>query len=206
MILREAELAAPVAAWLKAAGYTVYSEVPVYYGATAIDLLGKKGDDLITVELKMTWSKGLKYQAHRHTLISENTYAATPTKPSQKTIEMFTKSGIGMLHVKNGLVSVIAKPLLKYPPIQHYIDYIFRRLEYMEPGYEGAGHPTLKGVGPAIECRKRVDEYLRIHPTATWKQIFQDVHNHYSSYKSMYAAMIIRTPATAPEGGSDESD
>ena len=61
----------------------------------------------------------------------------------------------------------------------------------LEPS-DNAGLPTLSGVGPAIDCFKRIKLYLQSHPDAAWKEIYKNVANHYHTLNTMRSAMKNR--------------
>lgn len=39
------------------------------------------------------------------------------------------------------------------------------------------------------EARSEVEEYRRKYPKVTWKELYEKIPNHYSSYRSMQGAM-----------------
>ncbi len=72
----EAELAAPVRAWLEAAGYRVSAEVPIL-GRRA-DLIGAREDSVVAVELKLRdWREALR-QALAYQLAADQAWVAMP--------------------------------------------------------------------------------------------------------------------------------
>lgn len=190
----ECDLSKPVSDWLLARGYTPYAEVGFPYDARVIDLVGRKGSDLIAVELKRCLTRTVIHQTYLCDLITDHRYAAVGTRPSKVGVEICRKQGIGLLSVRDGVVSLILNPRPSQAVRGHdsiRVDWhskVHRILDQMEP-HGVAGMPCRKGVGPAQECYDRVQEYLTSNAAATWREIFANVHNHYVSAKSMCSAM-----------------
>ncbi len=183
--LREYKLSDPVREYFENQGYKVYTEIPI--AGACIDMVARKGDYLIAIELKMSLTKNLINTCYINRLFCNLTYAAVPTEPSIKNITLCERDSIGIIKVTDKARIVLeAKNRLKpcYP--EHD-----RLLEYCSgvPWDGVGGLPQLKGIGPAIECGKRVKEYLIDHPAAKWREIFDNVHNHYFNYKSMQSAL-----------------
>jgi len=72
--------------------------------------------------------------------------------------------------------------------MEGYAKSMNERLDMTEPGGI-AGKPTLKGEGPAQECYERVQKFKQAQPKATWKEVFENVGNHYANPRSMAGAM-----------------
>lgn len=96
----EAELAAPVTAWLAKAGYRVEAEVPIL-GRRA-DLVGMRDDALVAVELKMRdWEEALR-QAIAYQLAADRVWVAMPLASASAAYRSrwrFEAEGIGLLAV-----------------------------------------------------------------------------------------------------------
>jgi hypothetical protein len=187
--MMESDLSEPVTNWLKSQGFEVYVEVPLPYGASHIDVVGRKDCDLICVELKTSLSKGVIHQAFRCQLLTSKVYAAVARKPRLGSLTPAAERGIGVLLVKE-IVKVVTEPA--FTNMEHLyapaIDRLHNYLDHMEPGGI-AGKPNLKGVGPAKECGRRVTVYLTANPNAKWKDVYANVSNHYASANSMRSAM-----------------
>lgn len=107
----ESDLSQPVSDWLVSRGFTPYAEVPVpYWGPRVTDLVGRKGTELIAVELKRSLTRTVIHQTYICDLITDQRHAAVGTRPSQTGIDLCRKQGIGLLSVRNGVVSVILNP------------------------------------------------------------------------------------------------
>ncbi len=96
----EAELAAPVSAWLIEAGYRVEAEVPIL-GRRA-DLVGVRDDALVAVELKMRdWAEALR-QAIAYQLAADRVWVAMPLASASAAYRSrwrFEAEGVGLLAV-----------------------------------------------------------------------------------------------------------
>lgn len=181
MNYREVELSDPVTQWLKAQGCAVYAEVPFY--GRAVDLVGENEDKQIAVELKQCFTQRLKHQAVVLQLATVYVYCAIISKPTKKSLETCKQLGLGLLRVQVSSVEVLLEPEQRIEPSKHWRF----KLKYHPKGGQG-GLPQLKGCGPAQECFKRVEEYRKMHPKATWREIYENVPNHYASYNSMCGA------------------
>jgi hypothetical protein len=190
----ECDLSRPVSDWMASMGYTPYAEVPFPQSNHPIDLVGRNGREIITVELKVSLTKKLIHQAYICDLITDKRYAAVGTKPKAKGIEECKRHGIGLLSVIAGKVNVIVEHREKNPDTtwvrRTYAESMHRNLDVMTPNGLG-GVPCMKGIGPAQECFDRVCAYRIKHPKAKWREIFNAVHNHYESSNSMCGAMRV---------------
>jgi hypothetical protein len=206
-MMAECDLSNPVSSWLESMGFTPYAEVPFPQSNHPIDLVGRNGQEIITVELKVSLTKKLVHQAYMCDLITDRRYAAVSTKPKAKGISECERHGIGLLSVVDGKVNVILEPQEKFPATAwvrcKYATAIHKNLDVMTPNGIG-GVPCMKGVGPAQECFDRVQAYRAEHPNAKWSEIYRAVQNHYVSPGSLCGAMrtveknrkLSRVPAT----------
>ena len=68
--------------------------------------------------------------------------------------------------------------------------------------------PQQKGEGPAQDVWKRICAYRSQRPDATWRELYDNIPNHYASHKNMYSAMrflrerMARREARKAEGRS----
>lgn len=77
--MRETDLFEPLRKYFLGQGYSVHSEVK------NCDLIARKGDEVIIVELKTGFSLSLVYQAIRRQGISDSVYVAIPVPEGKKT-------------------------------------------------------------------------------------------------------------------------
>lgn len=185
----ERDLSGPVSEWMQSQGFTPYAEVSAV-GYT-IDLVGRKGAELLAVEMKRTLSKAVIHQAYRCDLFTPLRYAAVGSRPKSAGVERCRRSGIGLLAIAGGGVTVILEPRDggRQAP-KPYARAMHRALDNMTPGGTG-GVPCMKGVGPAQECFERVAAYRQKCPLASWREIFENVPNHYANHASMRGAMCV---------------
>ncbi len=98
----EAELAPPVTAWLVDAGYRVEAEIPIV-GRRA-DLVGKREDGVVAVELKLRdWTAAL-HQATAYQLAADRAWVAMPLAAASSAYRhrwRFEAEGVGLLAVDN---------------------------------------------------------------------------------------------------------
>ncbi len=96
----EAQLAAPITAWLESDGYRVKAEVPIL-GRRA-DLLGARDDALVAVELKMRdWHEALR-QAMAYQLAADRVWVAMPLAAASSAYRArwrFEEQGVGLIAV-----------------------------------------------------------------------------------------------------------
>jgi len=186
--LREVDLSMPVQKWLEKKGYVVKPEVPCY--SSNIDLVGVKNEQhTIGVELKLTLSHQVRYQAMRNKSFVDESWVAIGTIPRRSGVADAEEQGLGILCVIKGDVIewLIADPTKSWPVVETYKRKLIEKHKRLPAGLGGL--PSTKGKGPAQLCKQRVIEYRKEHPKATWKEIFQNVPNHYSSYRSMCTSL-----------------
>lgn len=183
MILRECKLYDPVKLLFESMGYSVYAEIPILF--SCVDIGALKDNIIVAIEMKMSLTKKVIDQAYTHNIFADYTYIVVPTNP--RSTEECIKRSIGIIQVKNDKASIIVKAKKINKFYANYRKIFIKRC--LQSNIEIAGLPVLKGQGPRIECRKRIKEYLKINPKATWKQIYNNIPNHYSNYKSMACAV-----------------
>jgi hypothetical protein len=186
--LTEVNLAQPVADYFTARGYQYAQE---WFN---IDFVFLKGEQIIAVELKKSLSKKVIQQAARAYFDAHLAYCAMPSKPRPESIERARKAGVGVMLVRPEGVEILLEAPVNEWMSKHYVARNLRLLkEAAAAGYLGqeiiAGRPNMAGEGPAQKCKIRVNEYLKKNPKATWKEIYTNVDNHYSSARSMQSAL-----------------
>jgi len=198
--MKETDLAKPIADWLRQQGYVVYAEIPCL--SRRVDFIGLRNNDIICVELKRSlttkqpkrargYTSPVLYQARSCQLITSIVYVAVATNPHTSSIKACEEIGVGILRVcsKSKVVEIIT-PHKQYEPSIHLREEIKAHCIAIKPS-DDAGKPQQVGEGPAQDCYWRIKQYRETHPKATWKDIFKEVPNHYSSQQSMYGAMRI---------------
>jgi hypothetical protein len=108
--LREADLYPPIKAYLQRQGYDVKGEVG------AADVVGRRGDDLIVVELKLSFSLALFHQGIERLAMTDDVYVAVPAggraKALKANVNLARRTGLGVMTVRarDGFVEVLADP------------------------------------------------------------------------------------------------
>jgi hypothetical protein len=184
--MKETDLAKPVAKWMRKNGYTVYAEVPFFY--RCVDLVGVKDNNIMCIELKLSLTRHVIRQAVTIQLATDKAYVGVGTTPRKSSIDRCKKYGLGILSVKDDKVICMVDPVRKYDRSDTYVTNIIKRCKAIGPS-DDAGKACQAGEGPAQDCLRRIQEYRKDHPKATWKEIYDNVPNQYSSAASMYGGM-----------------
>ena len=191
MNLPESEMSLPVMTWLDGLGYVPYAEVPNYDTCIDIVAMREPGPDLIAVEMKTGLTKQVIRQAYVAQLVAERVYCAVLSKPKDAGLAKCADLGIGVLRIVEGVVEVLGESASKKAISPGAAERVVEQLRGRVPGGV-AGRPNLKGDGPAQDCGRRVQAWRAEHPTATWREIYEHVENHYSSMVSMRGALTSR--------------
>ena len=107
---KEADLYGPVKSYLQKQGYEVKGEVG------AADIVGRRGDDLVVVELKLGFSLALFHQGIERLAVTDDVYLAVPaggkTKALRNNVKLARRLGLGVLTVRlrDGFVEALADP------------------------------------------------------------------------------------------------
>lgn len=106
--LREADLYPVVKSWLEARGYAVKGEVG------PADIVARRGEDTLIVELKLGFSLALFHQAVARQAITDLVYVAVPRpkKGGADNVALARRLGLGVLFVRprDGHVEPVADP------------------------------------------------------------------------------------------------
>jgi len=185
MELKEQKLFEPLRNYFKNRGYKVFTEVcnPVA-GTCLIDVVCQNDNEVIAIEMKMSLSKTVIHQAYRTNLVADKTYVAIPTNPRKENYLRCQANGIGIIRV-NSSVEILLEA--KKNDIYEAF-YLAERLKLYDEGVE-AGLPNQKGIGVTYDLCEQINEYQKEHPKAGWKEIYKNIPNHYSSYKSMASSL-----------------
>lgn len=107
---READLYPPVKAYLQRQGYDVKGEVG------AADVVARRGDDVLVVELKLGFSLALFHQGIDRLSVTDLVYVAVPAggqaKALKANVKLARRVGLGVITVRlrDGHVEVLADP------------------------------------------------------------------------------------------------
>ena len=187
--MKEHDLALSVCNLLREWGYTVYSEIQGYGTPARHDIVGLKNDtELIVVELKMSLNDKVIRQAYSGQNFTSECYVAIPVSPRVSSIERCRKYGVGIIQVSGDNAKILTKPTCKMEGWIPAIKLIIDRLKRHEPS-DDAGKPNEAGIGITHILVNKVKEYLTKHPKATWKEIWENIENHYSSPATFCSSM-----------------
>lgn len=190
--MSEKELFPPLKKHFKERGYAVYAEVPVHY--RSVDFVAVKDREHIAVEMKMRFSDEVVRQAHTNKVSFHKTCIAYPVKKFVNFNELresvYDRSehcrdmGIGIIQVlPRGTIFWAMEPKHEEPWRK------FDFSEYEEHDEDEAGLPYQKGVSAGYMELKAIMTYVREHPKANWREIFENVQNHYASHTSLAGSM-----------------
>lgn len=98
--MKETDLDEPVRKWLEGQGYEVSCEVK------NCDIVARKGDELLIVELKTRFSLDLVYQAVNRKALSDSVYVAVPVAAGKKTIPRYKEVRKLLSRLETGLILV----------------------------------------------------------------------------------------------------
>ena len=107
---READLSPPLKAFLTRQGYEVKGEVG------PADIVARKGDEVVIVEIKLGFSLALFHQGVDRLALSDQVYLAVPAggkaKALKANVRLARRLGLGVLTVRarDGFVEVLATP------------------------------------------------------------------------------------------------
>lgn len=195
---RESDLFVPIKNYFKEQGYTVFAEVACM--GRGVDVVAVKGNEHIAIELKMQFSSDVAWQARQAILHFDKSYVAFPVKEArffhqpdyyfkqreavQRRYDNLLSQGIGMLQVlPSGFV---------YEEVEAKQQQPYRKLDlqhYIESDDDLGGVPYQKGVSEGYHELESIKKYVIDHPKANWREIYENVSNHYSSHTSLSGSM-----------------
>ncbi len=195
--MRESELFPPLKKHFKRLGYKVYAEVPVNY--RGVDFVAVKGSEQISVEMKLHFNRGVVWQANQNTGSFPYSYVAYPVKKftvfdDEQYWELRESTRLHVDHCMNwgiGILQVLPHGTIfkaleaKENKIQRPFDFSL----YKERKDDEAGLPYQKGVSAGHYELKLIRAYIKKHPNTNWKEIYENVQNHYSSPQSLSGSM-----------------
>lgn len=187
--MKESSLSDPVKEWLESQGYKFHAEVPFPMASYAfIDVVGTKDQDVICIELKASLTEKVIYQANHSKLLTDKAYVCVLSKPKQTSIDKCQKYGIGILILVDNQIKVLLEPKIDEKTWNPMVKGLHETL--VNGWFEGkAGLPNMKGQGAAISVLELVRQAREKDPKITWKELFDKIPNHYSTYKSMQQSM-----------------
>ena len=213
---KESDLYAPVKAYLQRQGYEVKGEVG------AADVVGRRGDDLVIVELKLGFSLALFHQAMDRAVVTDDVYVAVPAggkgKALRNNVKLARRLGLGVLTVRlrDGFVEALADPgpyaARKVARKKKAMLRAFDRLE----GDPNAGGATRHGIvtgyrQDALKCAR----FLAVHgpskgaKVAEWAEVPQATRimrdDHYGWFEKVETG-VYQLSAAGRTGIADWGD
>ena len=182
MKLNEVKLSKPVQKYFESLGYKVYFEIPEFQ--KVVDIIALKDSQVVAVELKVGYCKQALRQAQLNNLFADRSYIAVKSKPRADSVLKCQKWNVGILLVRNEITVLLEVAESDRRPLANYKESAIESCE-RNKGNTIAGLPCQKGIGLAVEANKGIEEYVRLNPKASWKEIYANVPNHYASAASM---------------------
>jgi len=187
--MKECDLAKPVCDLLREWGYTVYTEVQEYGGASRHDIVGLRNEsELIVVELKISLNDKVIRQAYSGQNFTPECYVAIPVSPRMSSRDKCYTYSVGIIQVSGNKAKMLMKATCVREGWAPAIKVMLNRLKRHEPS-DDAGKPNEAGVGITHIIVKAVKEYLVQHPKATWREIHANVENHYNTSGNMNSSL-----------------
>jgi len=180
--MKEYQLCEIVKNWLIQNGWEVYCEVAGSNSYRFTDMVATHDNKVIAIETKLSLTKNVIHQAYNNHLHCNSTLVAIATKPKQIGIEECKKFGIG-------IITINPKPQLILKPRHQWKIYLPFMIMESNKNIIG-GKPNEKGNGVTYDVLDRIKEYVKSHPDATWREIYQNIDHHYSSQSSLSGAML----------------
>lgn len=192
----EVELGKEVRKKLESEGYTTYEEVVVRSSETC-DLVCKKDDVVIAVEMKLDFNFKLLAQAVRWYGRANMVYIAVPAeKVTPEKVAVTKALGIGIIEawreISYGTTEVHVRKLLhaesllldEYPDKWNSI-LIDEHAHDAEAGCQNGNRST-----PFSRTVDALRKYCADHPEATLNEALLETPTHYSNIKSAYGSLM----------------
>lgn len=196
--MKECDLYPIVKKMFKERGYSVFAEVAHFM--RGIDLVAIKEEEHIAVELKLSFNWDVVRQAHTNKISFDKSYVAYPVKKpvlfhsedvywklrdsTKQRYDRCVKEGIGIFQILPSGVIFEALEGQQLDPVRR-MDFTHHK----ESEHDLGGLPSQKGVSAGYYELECIKDYVREHPDAKWKEIYDNVHNHYSNEKSLAGCM-----------------
>jgi len=120
--MKETELDEPIRLWLEKQGYSVSCEVK------NCDIVARKDDDLMIIELKTRFSLDLVYQAVNRKNLTDSVYVAVPVLSGKKTIPKYKNVKKLLARLEVGLILVrFLKTKTRVEVVSHPVKYQKRK-------------------------------------------------------------------------------
>jgi len=178
--MRETEIAAEIADWLRSTGWVVGEEVQLQDGPRC-DIVARRGPKVWAIETKRSLSLNLLIQAEKMIPRVQMVSVGVETKPLlSRSGDVLMRLGLGLLSVgKNGVQSHL-DPLVRRPdPHAQLRDEI--RPEHESGEYAIAGSQTGGHFTPFGATSREVKAFLSMNPGSQMPEIVDGIQHHYGS-------------------------
>lgn len=198
IVKRESDLYPIVKKYFKDQGYTVFAEVACM--GRGVDMVAVKGDEHIAIELKLSFNSDVVWQARQATLHFDKSYIAFPVKEARffhqpdyywAQRESIQQRYLNMEGLGIGMLQVLPSGMV-YEELEAKQQKPYRKLDlqhYVEADDDLGGLPYQKGVSEGYHELESIKKYVRDHPKANWREIFENVSTHYASHTSLAGSM-----------------
>lgn len=181
---KEAKLALIIRDYFNNKGYTTYGEV--IHKSSRCDLIAKKDEEIIAVEVKMTFSFKLLQQAEYWLDKSNYVYIVVPSvfrrKKRNFAIKVAKKFGIGVFEInKSGKIKLICDAKLN--KIKYNITL------YKEQQQTISSNSCNNYVTPFKLTVKKLNEFMEDKNKYVFKDLINEINHHYKSDKSAISAL-----------------
>lgn len=184
--LPEQRLCQVAGQYLRAQGWKVVSEVPFW--ERSVDIAASKDGQVMLIEAKTSFTRRLQSQVLGVSCSAHLAVALVATVPRPDRVAWARKWDVGIWRVTPaGALEVLLEPQPQQRPCAMLIERMAEKIARMPESVNG-GAPCLQGQGPAHAAEDATAAYRRLHPNATWAEIFANVPNHYAAAKSMQSA------------------
>lgn len=198
-ITREVDMFPIVREWLVGRGFEARAELAVR--SAPVDVVAFDESTIIACEMKLSWKWSLNSKLNYDCAYwADEVWFCCADKPQSKTLAMLSDSAIGVFSCRRGVIQhAHPRPARIMPRLRERALDKLRRA----PTDLIGGAPTTKGQGPRQLCEQRIREYMRQHPQAKSREVFESVANHYatfSSFSGVFGAFVrsIRRGEVAP--------
>ena len=204
--MREKDLFPALKKRFKEQGYTVYAEVPSF--GRGVDFVAVKDNEHIAVEMKLHFNNEVVMQANYNTGSFHKSYIAYPVRNAVlfHNAEVYWKlregvrARIGLCEGNGiGVLQIVGEHHLIFEALEAKENKPWKLYDFSnftESDEDEAGLPCQKGVSAGYYELEGIKKYVAGHPDAKWKEIYENVYNHYSSPASMAGAMSPSAPTT----------
>jgi hypothetical protein len=188
---REAELGAPVLAWLRDQGWEVWEEVQIGRLSPVADIVARRDGLIWIIELKRSLSLAVLGQAWDWQFTSHYASVAVPfTRDSRSrrfAYAVARRFGIGVLRVEAGEVLESQAPAKNRRPIRIEL---WETLLHDELKHWGAAAGSMSGHWTPFRATERaLARYVKEHPGCSLKEAIDNIHTHYHSSATARSAL-----------------